>query len=89
MTNRWAIAGDPDRLTAAAAVLRGADPEEVFVSRLPGEYVMTGVARLLEALAQQMRDDVPPGHQVVSAAMAIAGHVLTYVPANGGDDSAG
>ena len=39
-TNRWAIHGDPARLTQAAAALRGARAEQIFGARFPGEYVM-------------------------------------------------
>jgi hypothetical protein len=79
--NRWPLHGDPTRLTAAAAVLRAADAEQIFGTRLPGEYVMTGVARLLEALAHEVHERVDLGHDVVSAATDIAEHVLAYVPA--------
>jgi hypothetical protein len=80
VTNHWSIAGDPDRLTAAAALLRRAKAQQVFASQFPGEYVMSGVARLLDALASAMRDQTPLGHEVVSASTEIAEHVLAYVP---------
>jgi hypothetical protein len=80
LANHWTIAGNPDRLTAAAAVLRRAKARQVFASQFPGEYVMSGVARLLDALACAMRDQTRLGHEVVSSATEIAEHVLAYVP---------
>ena len=79
LPNRRTLAGDPDRLSAAAAVLRRADAQQVFVSRFPGEFVMSGVARLLDAVARGVREGVPLGHDVVAAATDIAEHVLAYV----------
>jgi hypothetical protein len=84
-TNRWPLHGDPMRLIAAAGVLRAGDAEQIFGTRFPGEYVMTSVARLLEALAYQMSEHVDVGHEVVSAATEIAEHVLAYVPSNGAE----
>jgi hypothetical protein len=83
LTNRWAIHGDPARLTQAAAALRGARAEQIFGARFPGEYVMSAVARLLDSLAREMRDNGTLGHDVVSAANEISGHVLAYVPTTG------
>jgi hypothetical protein len=80
LTNRWPLNGDATRFIAAAARLRSGDAEQIFGSRFPGEYVMTGVARLLEALADKVHEHVDLGHDVVSAATDIAEHVLTYVP---------
>jgi hypothetical protein len=79
LTNHWPLRGDPTRLYAAAAVLRGGDAERIFGASFPGEYVMASVARLLEALAFKTREDVDLGHEVVSAATDIAEHVLAYV----------
>jgi hypothetical protein len=78
-SNHWPLRGDPSRLTAAAAALRSGDAEHVFGTRFPGEYVMAGVARLLEALAFRLHEQVDPGHEVVSAATDIAEHILAYV----------
>ena len=78
--NRWPLHGDPKRLTAAAAVLRAGDAEQIFGTRFPGEYVMTSVARLLEAVAIKVHEHVDLGHDVMSAATEIAEHVLAYVP---------
>jgi hypothetical protein len=83
LTNRWAIGGDPARLTEAAAALRGARAEQIFEDRFPGEYVMSGIARLLDSLAREMRDKGTLGHDVVSAASEISEHILTYLPKTG------
>jgi len=79
-TNRWTIRGDPARLTEAAAALRGTRAEQVFGARFPGEYVMSGIARLLDTLAREMRDNSNLSHDVVSAATQMSEHVLTYLP---------
>jgi hypothetical protein len=79
-TNRWAIHGDPAWLTEAAAALRGARAEHIFGTRFPGEYVMSGIARLLDSLAREMRDNDTLSHDVVSAATEMSGHVLAYLP---------
>jgi hypothetical protein len=91
LTNHWPLRGDPTRLTAAAAVLRAGDAEQIFGTRFPGEYVMASVARLLETLALKIHEHVDLGHEVVSAATDIAEHVLAYVPKNrqGSGDAAG
>jgi hypothetical protein len=85
LTNRWPLQGDPVRLTTAAELLRAADAEQIFGTRFPGEYVMAGVARLLEAVAKKIRERVDLGHEVVSAATEIAEHVFDYLLANTGD----
>jgi BarA-like signal transduction histidine kinase len=41
---------------------------------------MSGVARLLDSLAREIRDNDTLGHDVVSAASEMAGHVLAYLP---------
>jgi hypothetical protein len=79
-TNRWAIRGDPARLTEAAAALRSARAEQIFGARFPGEYVMSGVARLLDSLAREMRGNDTVSHDVVSAATEMSEHILTYLP---------
>jgi hypothetical protein len=86
LMNRCAIHGDPARLTEAAAALRGARAEQIFGARFPGEYVMAGIARLLDSLAREMRDNDTLGHDVVSAATEMSGHVLTYLPDLSGAD---
>ena len=78
-TNRWAIRGDPARLTEAAEALRGAHAEEIFGTRFPGEYVMSGIARLLDSLAREMREHNTLSHEVVSAASEMSEHVLAYL----------
>lgn len=78
-TNRWVIRGDPARLTEAAAALRGARAEQIFGARFPGEYVMSGIARLLDSLAREMRSNTV-SHDVVSAATEMSEHILTYLP---------
>ena len=83
LTSRWAIRGDPDKLTEAAAALRSARAEQIFGSRLPGEYVMSGIARLLDCLAREMRDNGTLGHDVVSAATEVSGHILAHLPRTG------
>jgi hypothetical protein len=80
LTNRWAIRGDPARLTEAAAALRDARAEQIFGARSPGEYVISGIARLLDSLAREMRDNDTLSHDVVSAATEMSEHVLTYLP---------
>jgi hypothetical protein len=80
LTNRWTIHGDPARLTEAAAALRGARAEQIFGSRLPGEYVLSGVARLLDSIAREMRTNNTLGHDVVSAATEMSEHVLDHLP---------
>jgi hypothetical protein len=83
LTSRCAIHGDPARLTEAAAALRGARAEQIFGARFPGEYVMAGIARLLDSLAREMRNNDTLGHDVVSAATEMSGHILTYLPRTG------
>ena len=83
LTNHWPLRGDPARLTAAAALLRGSDAEQIFGTRFPGEFVLAGVARLLEAVAHRLHGHVDLGQAVVSAATDVAEHVLTYVPKSG------
>jgi hypothetical protein len=43
------------------------------------EYAMFGVARLLDAIAYSLRIGEDVHHTVVSGAMEIADHVMTYV----------
>jgi len=83
LSNRWPIHGDPDRLLQAATALRDAQPEDVFGSRYPGEFVMSAIARLLDALAREMREEDGLGHDVVSAATELSEHVIAYVPRTG------
>jgi hypothetical protein len=83
LTNRWPLHGDPTRLTAAAALLRASDAEQIFGTRFPGEFVLAGVARLLDAVANDLREHVDLGEAVVSAATEVAEHVLAYVPRGG------
>jgi hypothetical protein len=75
---------------AAAAVLRAGNAEQTFGTRFPGEYVMTGAARLLETLARKIHEHVDLGHEVVAAATDIAEHVLAYVSTDqqGGNEAA-
>ena len=80
LTSRWAIRGDPARLTEAAAALRGTRAEQIFGARFPGEYVMSGIARLLDSLAREMRENRSLSHDLVSAATEISEHVLAYLP---------
>jgi hypothetical protein len=80
LTNRWAIRGDPARLMEAAAALRSARAEQIFGARFPGEYIMSGIARLLDSLAHEIRDNDALGHDLVSAATEISGHILSYLP---------
>lgn len=82
--NHWSLLGDPTRLRTAAAALRSSDAEQVFGVRFPGEYVMAGVARLLDAVASRMDEHADLGHEVVSVATEIAEHVLNYVPPHRG-----
>jgi hypothetical protein len=80
LTSRWAIRGDPARLMEAAEALRGTRAEEIFGARFPGEYVMSGIARLLDSLAREMRENRTLNHDVVSAAAEISEHILAYLP---------
>jgi hypothetical protein len=81
LRSRWTIRGDPALLAEAATALRGTRPEQIFGARFPGEYVMSGIARLLEALADEMHvDNSALTREVVSAAADISGHVLKYLP---------
>ena len=80
LADRWTIRGDPARLTEAAEALRGTRAEQIFGTRFPGEYVMSGIARLLDSLAREMRDNDTLGHDVVSAATEMSEHVLAYLP---------
>ena len=86
LPNRWAIHGDPARLMEAAAALRGARAEQIFGARFPGEYVMSGIARRLDSLAREMRNNGTLGHDVVSAATEMSEHVLAYLPDLSGAD---
>ena len=86
LTNRWSIRGDPARLTEAAAALRDARAEQIFGARFPGEYVIAGIARLLDSLAREMRHNDTLDHDVVSAATELSGHVLAYLPDLSGAD---
>jgi hypothetical protein len=83
LMNRWVIRGDPARLTEAAAALRDARAEQVFGARFPGEYVMLGIARLLDSLAREMHERGTLSHDVVAAATQMSEHVLTYLPKTG------
>ena len=80
LASRWAIRGDPARLTEAAAALRGTRAEQIFGARFPGEYVMSGIARLLDSLAREIRENRSLSHDLVSAATEMSEHVLAYLP---------
>jgi hypothetical protein len=81
LRSRWTIRGDPALLADAATALRAARAEQIFGSRFPGEYVMAGIARLLESLAYEMRvDDSALTRDVVLAATDMSRHVLRYLP---------
>jgi hypothetical protein len=60
-------------------VLRAGDARETFGTRFPGEYVMTAVVRMLDAVTKKIHEQVDVGYEVVSAATEIAEHVLAYV----------
>jgi hypothetical protein len=83
LDNHRPLQGDPARLLAAAAVLRAGDASQIFGTRFPGEFVMPGVAQLLEAVAARIQENTDLGHAVVSAATGVAEHVLAYVPRHG------
>jgi hypothetical protein len=78
-TAPWGLHGEQARLVEAARTLRCGVALEVYRSPPLDGYAMFGVARLLDAIAYSLRvgDDVH--HTVVSGAMEIADHVLTYV----------
>jgi hypothetical protein len=77
-TAPWSLHGEQARLVEAARTLRCGAAPEAGRSRPLDEYVMFGVARLLDAIAYSLRvgDDVHD--TVVSGAMEIADHVMTY-----------
>jgi hypothetical protein len=78
-TSSWGIHGDPALLVEAARRLRLGIEMGVYRSHPPGEYAMFGVARLLDAVAFSMHIDGAVHPTVVSGAMEIAHHVLTYL----------
>jgi hypothetical protein len=59
---------------------RGTRAEQIFGARFPGEYVMSGIARLLDSLAREMRENHDLSHDLVSAATELSEHVLAYLP---------
>jgi hypothetical protein len=75
----WGLHGEQARLVEAARILRCGIKLELFRSNPFGEYVMFGVARLLDALAHSLRSGDDVHHTVVSGAMEIADHVTTYL----------
>jgi hypothetical protein len=75
----WSIRGEPALLVEAAARLRGSPAGRRDAAPLPGEFVMFGVARLLDTLAVAMEGERDLPHDVVSAAEELAHHVLTYI----------
>jgi hypothetical protein len=75
----WGLHGEQARLVEAASILRCGIELELYRSNPLGEYVMFGVARLLDALAHSLRSGDDVHHTVVSAAMEIADHVTTYL----------
>jgi hypothetical protein len=79
LTNSWTIHGDPTRLAQAAASLRRARPEQVFGARSADQYIMPGIARLLDCLAYEMRHNGTLGHDVVSAATEVSGHIIAFL----------
>ena len=66
-------------------MLRAGDAEQIFGARFPGEFVMSSLAHLLEAIAHANDTHIDLNHDVVSAATEIAEHVLAYVPRNGAE----
>jgi hypothetical protein len=75
----WTIRGRPGLLVEAAAQLRGSPAGRRDSAPMPGEFVMFGVARLLDTLAVAMEGERDLPHDVVSAAEELAHHVLTYI----------
>jgi hypothetical protein len=75
----WSIRGESALLVEAAAQLRGSPAGRRDAAPLPGEFVMFGVARLLDTLAAAMDSERDLPHDVVSAAEELAHHVLTYI----------
>lgn len=78
-TAAWSLHGEHAVLVEAARTLRSALTLEVYRSHPLDEYARFGVARLLEAIAHSLRVGDDLHHTVVSAAMEIADHVMTYV----------
>jgi hypothetical protein len=78
-TAPWSLHGEQERLVEAARTLRSGVTLGAYRTHSRDEYAVFGVARLLDAIAFSLRigDDVH--HTVVSGAMEIADHVLTYV----------
>lgn len=75
----WGLRGDPDLIVEAARRLRAGIEQGLYRAQPPGEYAMFGLARLLDAVAYSMRLDSTVHRTVVSGAMEIAHHVLTYL----------
>ena len=86
---RWTIRGEPALLTGAAAELRSAPLGRADGAPLPGEFVMFGLARLLDALAAAMWGSRELPHDVVSAAEELSRLVRTHLRPSGGDDGRG
>ena len=78
-TAPWSLHGEQTRLVAAARTLRSGIALELYRSHPLDEYAMFGVARLLDAIAYSLRTGDGMNHTVVSGAMEIADHVMTYV----------
>jgi hypothetical protein len=86
---RQTIRGESELLTRAAAKLRSSPGGRTDGAPLPGEFVMFGIARLLDTLAAAMRGSPGLPHEVVSAAEDLAQHVLTYLQPGGPDEDRG
>ena len=46
---------------------------------LRDQYIMPGIARLLDCLAYEMRHNGTLGHDVVSAATEVSGHIIAFL----------
>jgi hypothetical protein len=78
-TAPWSLHGEQERLVEAARILRYGIELGLYRSNPLGEYGMFGVARLLDALAHSLHTRNDVHHTVVSAAMEVADHVVTYL----------
>lgn len=76
----WGADGDPALLVEAAHRVRLGIETGVYHSHSPGEHVMFGLARLLEAIAMDMRSEGAVHGAVVTGATEIA-HLVVDIPA--------
>jgi hypothetical protein len=83
LTNRWPLHGDPPRSAPPPQCSAPTMLARSSVLGSQGEYVMTAVARMLDAVAKKIHEQVDVGYEVVSTATEIAEHVLACVRTGG------